>query len=88
MRIDLYLNAVCLMKSRSMAKEACDRGKITLNGQPAKASAAVRTGDVIGIDLTVRIMELKVTALPPKSVARKRAPEFYDMLRDERPALD
>ena len=88
MRIDIFLNKVCLLKSRSMAKEACDRGKITLNGQPAKASAKVRSGDRIVIDLTVRITELTIIQIPQRTVSRKNAPDYYDLIRDERRAVD
>ncbi|HPV14900.1 MAG TPA: S4 domain-containing protein, partial [Candidatus Cloacimonadota bacterium] len=42
MRIDLLLNKLCLTKTRSIAKTACDKGLVKLNGKPAKASAIVK----------------------------------------------
>ena len=56
MRVDMFLDAVCLVKSRSMAKEACDRGKVALTGDRAKASRAVSAGDRITLDLGVRVI--------------------------------
>lgn len=85
MRLDVYLNAVCVLKSRSMAKEACDRDKVSVNGTPAKGSRAIRTGDRIRLDLGLRVLELEVTAVPPGPVSRKQAPEYYKILGDRRP---
>ncbi len=54
LRLDVFLNKVRLLKSRTLAKEACDRGKITVNGEPAKGSRSVHPGDRMRIDLAVR----------------------------------
>ena len=88
MRVDVYLNAVCILKSRSMAKEACDRGKVTLNGEPAKGSRTVSAGDRVRLDLGVRVLEVEVVDVPPRRVSRKDAPDYYRVLSDERPELD
>ena len=73
MRVDVYLDAVCVLKSRSMAKEACDRGKVTLNGEKAKASRAVVAGDRIVLDLGVRVLEVEVVDVPPRRVSKKES---------------
>ncbi len=84
----MYLDAVCILKSRSMAKEACDRGKIALNGEKAKASRAVSAGDRILLDLGVRVLEVEVVDVPPRRVSKKEAHDYYRVLRDERPELE
>ena len=49
MRLDKYLKVSRLIKRRTVANEACDAGRVTVNGRPAKASAEVKVGDVIEI---------------------------------------
>jgi ribosomal 50S subunit-recycling heat shock protein len=87
-RVDVFLNAVCILKSRSMAKEACDRGKVELNGARAKGSHLVDVGDRVKLDLGVRVLEVEVLAVPSRRVARKEAPDYYRVLSDERPELE
>lgn len=83
-RLDVYLSAVCVLKSRSMAKEACTRGKVSLNGATAKASHGVSSGDRIRVDLGTRILEVEVLDVPPGPVSKKRAPDFCRVLEDVR----
>jgi len=49
MRLDKFLKVSRLIKRRTIANEACDAGRVTINGKPAKASASVKEGDVIEI---------------------------------------
>jgi len=86
-RLDLFLHRVCVLKSRTLAKEACDRGKVTLNEEAAKGSRSVSPGDRIRLDLGVRILELEVTAVPEGPVAKKDAGRYYRVLAEERPSL-
>lgn len=63
MRLDKYLKVSRLIKRRTVANEACDAGRVTINGRPAKASADVKAGDVIEIrfgDKEVRVKVLQV----------------------------
>lgn len=83
MRLDVYLNKVCILRSRTLAKEACERGKVTVNGAPAKGSQQVRAGDRIALDLVVRRQEFEVVAVPTGNVPRRNAPDYYTVLRDE-----
>ena len=84
MRIDVYLSKVCVPKSRSLAKEACERGKVTLNGEPAKGSRTVNAGDSIVLDLGVRVLELEVLEVPLGQVAKRDAPDYVRVVREER----
>jgi len=49
MRLDKYLKVSRIIKRRTVANDACDAGRVTINGKPAKASAEVRLGDIIEI---------------------------------------
>lgn len=60
MRIDKYLKVSRLIKRRTVAAEACNGGRITINGKVAKASSEVKTGDVIEITFGERLIKVKV----------------------------
>ena len=51
MRVDQLLNKLCLTKTRSIAKTACDKGLVSINGKTAKASAEVKDGDLVNFRL-------------------------------------
>ena len=69
MRLDKYLKVSRLIKRRTIANEACDAGKVSVNGKEARASYDVKVGDVIEITLGSRRVKVKVTAV--KEVVRK-----------------
>ena len=69
MRLDKYLKVSRLIKRRTVANEACDAGKIAVNGKIARASYDVKVGDVIEITLGARSVKVKVTEV--KEVVRK-----------------
>ncbi|MDD6789296.1 MAG: RNA-binding S4 domain-containing protein [Lachnospira sp.] len=66
MRLDKYLKVSRLIKRRTVANEACDAGRVTINGRTARASAEVKAGDVLEIqfgnrDVKVRVKDVKET---------------------------
>ncbi len=61
MRLDKYLKTARLIKRRTVANEACDAGKITVNGVVAKASYQVKVNDIIEITLGAKTMRIQVT---------------------------
>ena len=61
MRLDKYLKVTRLIKRRTVANEACDAGKISVNGKIARASYDVKTGDIIEINMGQRPLKVKVT---------------------------
>ena len=77
MRLDKYLKISRLIKRRTVANEACDNGRVTLNGRVARASAEVKPGDIIGIAFGNR--ETKVEVLTVQENVRKEA--AVDMFR-------
>ena len=84
MRIDVALHRLCLTRSRTEAKDACEAGAIDVNGSRAKPSLEVNVGDVVTLRFATRLLEIRLLELPPKSTSRKAAKEMYEVLRDER----
>lgn len=83
MRIDLYIKRCGLLKQRSMAKRACERGVVRVDGQPAKPGKAIAVGQRVEMNLPHRLLEVEITALPGKSVSKAEREHFYRVLRDE-----
>ncbi len=69
--MDKYLKVSRLIKRRTVANEACDGGRVTINGRGAKASAEVKQGDVIAISFGNR--EVKVEVLDVQETVKKEA---------------
>ncbi len=66
MRLDKFLKVSRLIKRRTVANEACDAGRVMVNGKPAKASVQVKVGDIIEIlfgqkTVKVRVLDLQDT---------------------------
>lgn len=79
MRLDKYLKVSRLIKRRTVANEACDAGRVTINGKVARASAPVKAGDVIAIQFGEK--EVKVEVLNVEETVRKEeAAELYRYL--------
>ena len=77
MRIDKYLKVSRLIKRRTVANEACDAGRVLVNGQAAKASYVVKEGDVLEILFGTRSVKAEVTSV--QETARKE--EAKEMFR-------
>ena len=72
MRLDKYLNITRLIKRRTVANEACDAGRVTVNGKVARASYDVKEGDVVELNLghkPLRVQVLKVSEYATKDTA-------------------
>lgn len=63
MRIDKYLKVSRLIKRRTIANEACDAGRVSVNGKPVKASYDVKVGDTIEIQFGSKTMKVEVTSV-------------------------
>lgn len=79
-RIDKWLWAVRLFKSRTLAAAACSAGKVEVNGQTVKASRELRIGDIIKADIEPVIRTVKVTGLIEKRVGAKLVPQSLEDL--------
>ena len=63
MRLDKFLKVSRLIKRRTVANEACDAGRVMVNGKPAKASLNVKVGDVIEILCGTKTVKVEVLDL-------------------------
>jgi len=63
MRLDKYLKVSRLIKRRTVANEACDNERVTVNGKVARASYEVKVGDVIAIRFGERTVSVEVVAV-------------------------
>lgn len=79
MRLDKYLKVSRLIKRRTVANEACDAEKVSVNGKPARASYDVKEGDIIEINIGAK--PLKVRVLDIKEFTKKEdAAALYEVV--------
>ncbi len=69
MRIDKYLKVSRIIKRRTVAQEACEGGKVTVNGKVAKPSSEVKVGDILTLQFGARCVTVEV--LEVKEVVKK-----------------
>ena len=79
MRLDKYLKVSRLIKRRTVANEACDAGRVTVNGKVARASYDVKIGDEIALTLGTREVRVEVVAVQ-ETVAKNDASMLYKIL--------
>ena len=83
MRLDKYLKVSRLIKRRTVANEACDTSRVTVNGKMAKASYDVKLGDCITIafgskSVTVRVLDIRETTKKTESVG------MYEVISEDK----
>ncbi|VEF49989.1 heat shock protein 15 [Bacillus freudenreichii] len=83
MRLDKFLKVSRLIKRRPLAKEVADKGRISINGQQAKASSNVKVGDELSIRFGQKIVTVKVEELQD-STKKEDAANMYRLLKEER----
>ena len=79
MRLDKYLKVSRLIKRRTVANDACDAGRVSINGKVAKASVDVRAGDVIEIEFGNRTVKVRVTEVK-ETVKKEEAAEMFEYI--------
>ncbi|MBQ7038514.1 MAG: RNA-binding S4 domain-containing protein [Clostridia bacterium] len=79
MRLDKYLKVSRLIKRRTVANEACDAGRVSVNGKPARASYDVKIGDILTIALGTREVTVEVVGVQ-ETVAKNDAALLYKLL--------
>lgn len=79
MRLDKFLKVSRLIKRRTVANEACDAGRVLINGQVAKASVKVKVGDVIEIQFGTRTVKVEVLDLQD-TTKKEEAKELFRYL--------
>ena len=81
MRIDKYLKVSRLIKRRTVANEASDAGRVSVNGKPVKASYQVKVGDRIEIAFGQRTLKVEVTDVS-ETATKANASAMYRELAD------
>ena len=76
MRLDKYLKVARLIKRRTVANDACDVGRVTVHGKPAKASYQVKVGDVLELAFGARTLKVQVLQTP-EHVGKNEAGLLY-----------
>ena len=82
MRLDKYLKVSRLIKRRTVANEACDNARVTVNGRPAKASYDVKVGDKLQIQFGARAVCIEVLQVT-ENVRKDDAAAMYREIPNE-----
>ena len=82
MRLDKFLKVSRLIKRRTEAKKACLAKCIRINDRIAKAGDEVKITDEIEINLSNKILRVKVTGVPLKNILAKQAVFLYEVLKE------
>ena len=81
MRLDKYLKVSRIIKRRTVAKEACDGGRVSINGKVCKAGTEVQEGNILEIRFGSRVGRYQITDV--REVTRKEnAAEMYRVLEE------
>ena len=83
MRLDKFLKVSRLIKRRTLAKEVSDQGRITVNGQQAKASTTVKVGDELVIRFGQKLVTVKIERLQ-ETTRKEEAAEMYSVVKEEK----
>jgi ribosomal 50S subunit-recycling heat shock protein len=79
MRLDKYLKVSRIIKRRTVANDACDADRVTINGRPAKAAAQVKEGDILEIMFGTNPLKVEVLSVK-ETVKKEEAKEMYKVL--------
>lgn len=77
MRLDKFLKVSRLIKRRTVANEACDAGRVMVNGKVAKASVSVKVGDIIEIMFGQKTVKVRVLAIQDTS-KKEEAKDLFE----------
>lgn len=84
MRLDKFLKVSRIIKRRTVAKDASDGGRVTINGKPAKPSAEVKVGDLLEIRFGEKMNRYEVLEINEKAM-KADAAGMYRVLTEEAP---
>ena len=79
MRLDKYIKVSRLIKRRTIAKAACDAGRVLVNDKPAKAGTEIKVGDIITIGFGDKQTKVRVTSIT-ETVKKEEAKEMYEFV--------
>ena len=79
MRLDKFLKVSRIIKRRTVANEACDQGRVSVNGRVAKASVDVKAGDVLEIRFGEKVFKVEILNVA-EHVLKNQAAELYKVI--------
>ncbi len=79
MRLDKFLKVSRLIKRRTVANEACDAGRVSVNGQVAKASVKIKVGDIIEIQFGTKTVKVEVLDIQ-ETTKKEEAKDLFKYL--------
>jgi len=79
MRLDKYLKVSRIIKRRTIAKEACESGRVSINNKAAKAGTVVAEGDTIEIQFANQVLKAKIINIA-EHVTKDSAKEMYEIV--------
>lgn len=79
MRLDKYLKNSRIIKRRTVAKEACEQGRVEVNGKIAKPGVELRIGDTIRITFGSNVLAVRVVSMP-ETVRKDDAESMYEVI--------
>ncbi|BAB03792.1 RNA-binding S4 domain-containing protein [Halalkalibacterium halodurans] len=82
MRLDKFLKVSRLIKRRTLAKEVCEQGRITVNGNVAKAGTVVKEGDELVIRFGQKLVTVEITNVK-ETVRKEEASTLYEVKKEE-----
>lgn len=83
MRLDKYLKVSRIIKRRTLAKDICDQGRVSVNGHVAKASTEVRAGDVLTLRFGTKEVTAKILAIK-ENPRKEEADSLYEIVSEKR----
>jgi ribosomal 50S subunit-recycling heat shock protein len=81
-RLDKYLKVSRIIKRRTVAKEACEGGRVSINGKVAKPGTEIKEGDIIEIQFASKSLKAKISSIS-EHVRKEDAKAMYEILAGE-----
>lgn len=80
MRIDKFLKVSRILKRRTLAQEACDKGKVSVNGREVKPGHQIKVGDVVEITYTTGSLKFRIVNVK-ETVKKDEAQTLYEIIQ-------
>ncbi len=82
MRIDKFLKVSRILKRRTLSKEACEKGKVTVNGRDAKAGCQIKVGDIVELHFTGGTVKFRILQIK-ETVKKDEASSLYEVISED-----
>lgn len=83
MRLDKFLKVSRIIKRRTVASEACDKQRVLVNGNVAKAGKDIKPGDIVEVRFGANILKIKILSVA-ETARKEQAAEMYEIIGETR----